>query len=368
MRRQREDRRQTRFGEATCEAEFSSAKRRAEEISGTDRTAVADHSGVAESSTAEEKAMLYAACLGELGQFGNQLFQYAFAIAYSSTWGLRLRTPTWIGSFVFEGDYTRGRPLPADGDRVLLADRVVLSHAGWRQWAEGREPLASLRARENAGAPLSGRKLRQWCPQVNAGSIAPSAAEKCCAGGEHVEACLARGGTLELWGFFQFDTFHFAAHRPRLQRELRPIAPIRALVSEALARVRAEAAERHGLKDPRAVTLVCVHVRCKEDVLPIGPAHATYRAAPGGAGADVQWRRRAGVAGAAGAAVEEAAAAVVGTCMQASEEAAAAAATAAAAAAPASSADVGSFGSIGLSSEWRDEGVFWAAPAHWYAE
>jgi hypothetical protein len=80
---------------------------------------------------------------------------------------------------------------------------------------------------------------------VNAGSIAPSAAEKCCAGGEHVEACLARGGTLELWGFFQFDTFHFAAHRPRLQRALKPIAPIRTLVAAALARVRAEAAERH---------------------------------------------------------------------------------------------------------------------------
>jgi hypothetical protein len=245
MRRQREDRRQTR--DDLGKAEFSSAKRRAEEISGTDeKLPFADHSGVAESSTAEDKAMLYAACLGELGQFGNQLFQYAFAIAYSSTWGLRLRTPTWIGSFVFEGEYTRGRPLPADEDRVLLADRVVLSHAGWRQWAEGREPLASLRARENAGAPLSGRKLRQWCPQVNAGSIAPSAAEKCCAGGEHVEACLARGGTLELWGFFQFDTFHFAAHRPRLQRALKPIAPIRTLVAAALARVRAEAADTDG--------------------------------------------------------------------------------------------------------------------------
>ena len=48
----------------------------------------------------------------------------AFAIAYSSSWNLRLRTPTWIGAFVLDGAdlYACGPPLPADGDRVLLAD------------------------------------------------------------------------------------------------------------------------------------------------------------------------------------------------------------------------------------------------------
>ena len=148
--------------------------------------------------------------------------------------------------------------------------------------------------------------------------------------------------------------------------------------------VRAEAAERHGLKDPRAVTLVCVHVRCKGDVLPIGPAQAAYRAAPGGAGAEVHWRRRAGAAVVEDAAAGAAADAPDEGCNQRSSEvirgnqrgaaadaaaaAAAAVAAAAATAAPTSSADEGSFGSIGLSSEWRDEGVFWAAPAHWYVE
>jgi hypothetical protein len=177
------------------------------------------------------------------------------------------------------------------------------------------------------------------------------------------------------------------------------MAPLIGLLDCLPHQVRAEAAERHGLKDPRAVTLVCVHVRCKGDVLPIGPAQAAYRAAPGGAGADVHWRRRAGAAGAAGVAgvagaagaagvagaavVEDAAAGAAADapdegCNQRSSEvirgnqrgaaADAAAAAAAAAAAPTLSADEGSFGSIGLSSEWRDEGVFWAAPAHWYVE
>ena len=253
----------------------------------------------------------------------------AFAIAYSSSWNLRLRTPTWIGAFVLDGAdlYACGPPLPANGDRVLLADRVVLSHAGWKQWAQGREPLAS-RVRANAGAPLSGRQLRQWCPQVNAASIALVGAERCCAGGEHVEACLARGGTLDLWGFFQFNTRHLAAHRPRLQRALMPRAPLRALVSAALAAVRAEAAKRFGLEDLSGVTIICVHIRSKDDVLPIAEPPSAYRPAQG---ADASWHRRSVTAGA-----------VVGT----------------AAVTP----------SISLPSEWRDEGVFWAAPTMWYVE
>ena len=232
----------------------------------------------------------------------------AFAIAYSSSWNLRLRTPTWIGAFVLDGAdlYACGPPLPADGDRMLLADRVVLSHAGWKQWAQGREPLAS-RVRANAGALLSGRQLRQWCPQVNAASIALVGAERCCAGGEQVEACLARG---DLWGFFQFNTRHLAAHRPRLQRALMPRAPLRALVSAALGAVRAEAAKRYGLEDLSGVTIICVHIRCKDDVLPIAEPPSAYRPAQG---ADASWHRRSVTAGAVVGTAAVTAGAVVGT-------------------------------------------------------
>ena len=177
-------------------------------------------------------AELYVACLDQLGQFGNQVFQYAFAVAYAELWGLRLRTPRWVGAYAFVGaaEPARARtPLPPQGERVILADRVVLSHAGWKAWVESREPLASLvRA---SGAPLSGRTLRSRCPQVNAAAIAPDGAAACASTGrEHVERCLAAGGTLELWGFFQFETRHFAPHAALLRSAFAPHAALRRLV------------------------------------------------------------------------------------------------------------------------------------------
>ena len=46
--------------------------------------------------TEEATATLYAACLGQLGQFGNQVFQFAFASLYSELWGLSLIwCPKW---------------------------------------------------------------------------------------------------------------------------------------------------------------------------------------------------------------------------------------------------------------------------------
>lgn len=165
-----------------------------------------------EKTTAAAPAVIYAACLDQLGQFGNQVFQYAFALLYAERWGLRLRTPRWVGACVFVGAAEPAQaltPLPPPSERVILADRVVLSHAGWKAWAEAREPLASLV--RLSGAPLSGRTLRSKCPQINAAAIAPDdAAAYASTGLEYVERCLAAAGTLELWGFFQFRSQHFA--------------------------------------------------------------------------------------------------------------------------------------------------------------
>ena len=207
-------------------------------------------------------AELYVACLDQLGQFGNQVFQYAFAVAYAELWGLRLRTPRWVGAHVFVGAAEPAQaltPLPPPSERVILADRVVLSHAGWKVWVESREPLASLvRA---SGAPLSGRTLRSRCPQVNAAAIAADGAAACASTGvEHVEACLASGGMLELWGFFQFDTRHFAPHAALLRAAFAPHAALRRLVQAALEELCAPVAGGDGA--PR--TLVVLHVRCAD--------------------------------------------------------------------------------------------------------
>ena len=209
------------------------------------------------SASSPPKACLYAACLGQLGQFGNQIFQFAFALLYADTWGLLLRTPPWVGARAYVGAALAPPPLPPASERVLLADRVILAHHGWKQWAEAREPLASIVRAQSVTGGLSGRALRKGCPQVNAASIADVPGERAaaCVGAEHVQACVARGGALELWGFFQFDTVHFAPHRERLLKAFAPAAPLQKLVDAALAQIRGGS----------ETTLVVVHVRCKQD-------------------------------------------------------------------------------------------------------
>jgi hypothetical protein len=41
-------------------------------------------------------------CLGKMGRFGNQLFQYAFARSYAEANEWQLRTPNWIGQKLFK--------------------------------------------------------------------------------------------------------------------------------------------------------------------------------------------------------------------------------------------------------------------------
>jgi hypothetical protein len=40
-------------------------------------------------------------CLGRIGRFGNQLFQYAFLRHYARTYGLAVETPPWVGQKLF---------------------------------------------------------------------------------------------------------------------------------------------------------------------------------------------------------------------------------------------------------------------------
>ena len=321
-------------------------------------------------STVSVVPQLYAACLGQLGQFGNQIFQFAFAVVYAELWGLALRTPVWVGTYAFSGDKERrctAPPLPPAAERIVVADRVILAHLGWKRWAEGRAPLASLSRAAGGGGGLSGRALRKWCPQVNAAAIAASADERAiaCVAMESVGACVARGGTLELWGFFQFDTAHFAPHRERLLRAFCPVAPLQCLVDAALARLRAEAAGGGGGgsgggggEGAAATTLVVVHVRCKQDTARL-EAEGYNACKQCHAGDDSGWRRKTPPK---------------------EEQAAAAAAAAAGAEQKDGGGGVGGGGGGDVDEEeeeeeeraelppgWRDEGVFWSAPIEWYA-
>jgi hypothetical protein len=50
--------------------------------------------------TSEKKAISIR-CLGKIGRFGNQVFQYAFVKIYAHKYGLRVETPEWIGQYLF---------------------------------------------------------------------------------------------------------------------------------------------------------------------------------------------------------------------------------------------------------------------------
>jgi len=46
--------------------------------------------------------IVQASCLGHLGRFGNQLFQYAAARGYARKIGATLETPSWVGQTLFK--------------------------------------------------------------------------------------------------------------------------------------------------------------------------------------------------------------------------------------------------------------------------
>ena len=165
--------------------------------------------------------VLSLACLGRLGQWGNQLLQYAFARVIAEANGLALHTPPWLGALVF--GLADGSAAPPD--LPLVADRVVLSHAAWRKLAATREPYVSLLAAQPGAEALSGVSLRRHFPQVCGESLAaPTACAAACGG--------------ELWGWFQFHTSDWsAAQRARLLELFAPVPPLGAAFDAALARL-----------------------------------------------------------------------------------------------------------------------------------
>jgi len=75
-------------------------------------------------------------CLGNLGRFGNCLFQYAFARGYAESIGARLETPPWIGQKIFEGiaDPAPSVALPTLGVDEFPGGRTNVNLWGYFQY------------------------------------------------------------------------------------------------------------------------------------------------------------------------------------------------------------------------------------------
>jgi hypothetical protein len=89
-------------------------------------------------------AVVSVSCLGNLGRFGNQLFQYAVARKYAELHGARLETPAWVGQRLFHiDDPPVSRPLPRMPFDHLPWGRVDVDLIGYFQYQEAVEHLSS---------------------------------------------------------------------------------------------------------------------------------------------------------------------------------------------------------------------------------
>lgn len=141
-----------------------------------------------------------ASCLGALGRFGNGVFQLLACALLAERAGLVLAIPdSWAHAAVFEGASGWHHLPAADAYRLpLVADRVVISHPGFKAWAlqhptgkalaarllggsataspkADQQDLTAPPGRRPAPVGLSGRQLRHNFPQVCAEDLAVSA-------------------------------------------------------------------------------------------------------------------------------------------------------------------------------------------------
>lgn len=69
-----------------------------------------------------------------LGDFGNQLFQYAFARAFCERYDLELHTDPWLGERVFAISHPRcGSDLPRRDENTLQPEEVNVSYRSYSQ-------------------------------------------------------------------------------------------------------------------------------------------------------------------------------------------------------------------------------------------
>ena len=85
-------------------------------------------------------------CLGNQGQLGNQLFQYAYARAYAETFGAELRTPDWIGRDLFKDVDEKIMDAPGDVDLVGYFQQpehlALLSRKKLKEWFQFKNPTS----------------------------------------------------------------------------------------------------------------------------------------------------------------------------------------------------------------------------------
>ena len=151
--------------------------------------------------------------LGNLGRFGNQIFQYAFLRICANESGARVECPPWIGQKLFgHADAPLSRRLRPAIERGEFVESLFDMIPEFIPYLESLAELESCR--------IGSEALRD----------APR--------------------DLDLWGFFQFPTHLLKAHRESFCSLFEPVSEIRAPLCRALESLRS-----------KAKTIVGIHIR-----------------------------------------------------------------------------------------------------------
>jgi len=134
-------------------------------------------------------------CLGRLGKFGNQLFQYAFLRIYAQKHDLRYEVPDWIGQTLFD--------LP---DAPLNSDLPPALDTWIKKYAERRE----------FGLQLV-KELVYWMAESRTPLVSTPLF-----GADELANPAARLAGHDLWGTCLFHTQHYRPHKELLRKLYTP--------------------------------------------------------------------------------------------------------------------------------------------------
>jgi hypothetical protein len=157
--------------------------------------------------------VLTMSCLGKLGRFGNQMFQYAFLRICAEKSGSRIECPFWIGQTLFDHkDAPISQQLPPAIERCDVGENLF------------------------DGIP-------ELIPYLE--KIAEAKSSR--VGSEALEHGLAN---VDLWGFFQFNTRLIAPYQEYFRTLFQPVRELKAPLEDSLNILRS-----------KGKTIVGIHIR-----------------------------------------------------------------------------------------------------------
>lgn len=165
-----------------------------------------------------EKPVLTMSSIGQLGRFGNQLFQYAFLRICAEKSGAKVECPPWIGQTLFgHNDAPISKRLPP---AVECKDEGEILFDVIPEFIPYLEKLADARSTR--------------------------------IGSEALETGLSN---VDLWGFFQLKTQYLKSHQSYFRSLFQPVSDLKSALEKDLSQLRS-----------KGKTIVGIHIR-REDYI-----------------------------------------------------------------------------------------------------